>query len=220
MTPTRPSVTEADLSPGPEHRQLRALAQQAGLELDGHGNRVAGMARALGHAHRGAPPPVHLALGAQLHDIGKRHIPDTILDAPRRLTPAEWAVMRLHTLLGLEILCRALGHVPQDVADCVLLHHEHWDGSGYPIGLSGASIPLLARLVAIADFIDALASPRAYKPAMAPELVRTLVLRARGVKFDPILTDLALRIWPQLLRARAQADQPNGVTTKPAILKP
>ncbi|MBO1329458.1 HD domain-containing protein [Acetobacter suratthaniensis] len=220
MTPTRPSVTEADLSPGPEHRQLRALAQQAGLELDGHGNRVAGMAQALGHAHRGEPPPVHLALGAQLHDIGKRHIPDTILDAPRRLTPAEWAVMRLHTILGLEILCRALGHVPQDVADCVLLHHEHWDGSGYPIGLSGASIPLLARLVAIADFIDALASPRAYKSAMAPELVRTLVLRARGVKFDPILTDLALRIWPQLLRARAQADQPNGVTTKPAILKP
>lgn len=220
MTPICPSATKVELSPGSEHRQLRALAQQAGLYLDGHGNRVAGMAQALGHAHQGLPSTALLALGAQLHDIGKRHIPTEVLDAPRRLTPAEWTIMRLHTILGLEILCRALDEVPQDVADCVLLHHENWDGSGYPIGLSGAAIPLLARLVAIADFIDALASPRVYKSAMPPDLVRTLVLRGRGVKFDPILTDLALRIWPELLQARAQAGLPHAVTTDPAILKP
>ncbi|MFT8815950.1 HD-GYP domain-containing protein [Acetobacter fabarum] len=220
MTPTRPFVAAADLSPGPEHRQLWALANKVGLDLDGHGNRVAGMAQALGDAHQGLGSTALLTLGAQLHDIGKLTIPIEVLDAPRRLTPTEWAVMRLHTILGLEILCHALDDVPQDVADCVLLHHEHWDGSGYPIGLSGAAIPLLARLVAIADFIDALASPRVYKSAMAPEVVRTLVLRARGVKFDPILTDLALRIWPQLLRARAQAGLPHAVTMEPAILKP
>ncbi|MFT8700201.1 MAG: HD domain-containing phosphohydrolase [Acetobacter orientalis] len=220
MTPTRPSVTAADLPPGPEHRQLRALANKVGLDLDGHGNRVAGMAQALGHAHQGLGSTALLTLGAQLHDIGKLHIPIEVLDAPRRLTPAEWAVMRLHTVLGVEVLCRTLEEVPQDIADCVLLHHEHWDGSGYPIGLSGASIPLLAQLVAIADFIDALASPRAYKAAVAPDLIRSLVIRARGVKFDPILTDLALRIWPQLLRARAQAGLPHAVTMEHTILKP
>lgn len=220
MTPTRPSVTAADLPPGPEHRQLRALANKVGLDLDGHGNRVAGMAQALGHAHQGLDSTALLTLGAQLHDIGKLHIPIEVLDAPRRLTPAEWVIMRLHTVLGVEVLCRTLEEVPHDIVDCVLLHHEHWDGSGYPIGLSGASIPLLAQLVAIADFIDALASPRAYKAAVAPDLIRSLVIRARGVKFDPILTDLALRIWPQLLRARAQAGLPHAVTMEHTILKP
>ena len=79
---------------------------------------------------------------------------------------------------------------------------------------------MLAGLVGMADVMEAMAARRAYRSAKAPGLVRTLVLRARGVKCGPILTDLAWRIWPQLLRARAQADQPNGVTTKPAILKP
>ncbi|MBO1326214.1 HD domain-containing protein [Acetobacter sp. TBRC 12305] len=214
MTVRIPSVRQAAMAPATEPRQIWDLADVAGAELDGHGNRVASMAPLIfSEAGADARRLELIILGARLHDIGKRLIPPTILHAPRRLSPAEWAVMKLHPIFGLEIVCRLVHAVPQDVADCLLLHHEHWDGSGYPVGLSGATIPVPARVIAIADYIDALASPRDYKPAVSLRIVREMVLNERGRLFDPRLTDITLRLWDTLMQARRSADGRPAVTT-------
>jgi putative two-component system response regulator len=104
--------------------------------------------------------------GGYLHDIGKVGIPDTILFKPAKLTPEEWVVMRSHTTRGVEI-CRHLKTF-DPVVPIIRHHHERFDGSGYPDGLAGEQIPLVARVLQIADIYDALTSPRPYKPAFSP----------------------------------------------------
>jgi HD-GYP domain-containing protein (c-di-GMP phosphodiesterase class II) len=106
---------------------------------------------------------VALYRGAFLHDVGKVAIPDAILLNPTRLTPKQWTVMRSHTIRG-EQMCR---HIPalRQVLPIIRHHHERFDGSGYPDGLHGVQIPLLARVLQIADIYDALTSARPYKPA-------------------------------------------------------
>lgn len=105
--------------------------------------------------------------GGFLHDVGKVGIPDSILFKPGTLTAEEWIVMRTHTTRGVEI-CRHLQSL-QPVLPLIRHHHERWDGSGYPDGLRGEQIPLLARILQVADIYDALTSPRPYKPAFTPD---------------------------------------------------
>lgn len=125
-----------------------------------------------------------------LHDIGKVGIPDTILLKPGGLSDAEFAIMKQHTMIGAE----ALGDVCRDgagggfltmAAEVARSHHERFDGSGYPDGLSAEHIPLAARIVAVADVYDALTSVRVYKPAFATELARGMVEEQAGAHFDP-----------------------------------
>ena len=136
-----------------------------------------------------------LARSAPLHDIGKVGIPDAILQKPGKLTPAEWEIMKTHARLGCEAIDLAERDIDQPVEFLALAkeiahwHHERWDGSGYPDGLSGEAIPLSARLMALADVFDALISARVYKPPMSFDEARDTILAGRGSQFDPDVTD-------------------------------
>lgn len=134
----------------------------------GHCERIASGAVRLGR-RLGLPDADLSALrrGGVLHDIGKIGIPDAILLKPGRLTPHELAQMQQHTLIG-DQLCRGL-RLLQRVRPIVRSHHERLDGSGYPDGLKGSQIPLLAQIVAVVDVYDALTTARPYKPALSPD---------------------------------------------------
>ncbi len=138
---------------------------------------------------------------APLHDIGKIGVPDKILFKPGKLDAEEFAIMQTHPDLGrraIEAGERRLGASTfLDVAkDIAFTHHERWDGSGYPQGLSGTDIPLAGRLMAIADVYDALVSDRVYKKAMPHVQAVALILSERGRHFDPQLIDIFEKIAP------------------------
>ena len=146
-------------------------------------------------------------LTSPLHDIGKIGIPDDILLRPRKLTPAEWDIMKRHCVIGADILRQdasmwpslravsAAGLTDQSdgqrnpflemASSIALAHHEWWDGTGYPRRLSGEAIPLEARIVAVADVYDALSSARPYKPAFPEDTVLSIMEKKVGSHFDP-----------------------------------
>ncbi len=133
-----------------------------------------------------------IKLAAPLHDIGKVAIPDAILHKPGKLDADEWQLMQQHVQHGVEILKRSSRPLMRMGAEVALYHHERWDGTGYPQGLAGEQIPLVGRILAIADVFDALGSKRCYKPAWSQADIRDLLLQERGKHFDPQLTDLLL----------------------------
>ena len=138
-----------------------------------------------------------------LHDVGKIGIPDRILQKPGPLTAAERATMQRHTLIGHALMCD-LGDELLDLAAAIALnHHERMDGSGYPHGLSGASIPVESRMVAIADTFDALTSNRAYRPAFTEQKALEVLEQGRDSHFDGTLLDRFLAILPEIARAAA-----------------
>lgn len=141
---------------------------------------------------------------APMHDVGKIGIPDVILQKPGKLTPEEWAVMRRHPEIGAEILGEHASRMLCMARAVALGHHEKWDGSGYPAGLSGEAIPLAARIVAVADVFDALTSVRPYKPAWPVEQATTLLTEQSGRHFDPRLVAVFLELLPQILEIRAR----------------
>ncbi|NEW07434.1 response regulator [Paenibacillus sp. SYP-B3998] len=124
-----------------------------------------------------------------LHDLGKIGIPDDILLKPGRFTPEEFEHMKTHTTIGASILEGSLFPVLQLARTIALSHHEKWDGTGYPQGLKGEEIPLAGRIVAIADFYDALTHERPYKQAWSQEEALTEILKQRGIHFDPKVVD-------------------------------
>lgn len=132
---------------------------------------------------------------APLHDIGKIAIPDSILLKPGRLTPEEEVTMRSHVLYGSDAIKRTREFAPEDsfldfACEIVEFHHERWDGTGYPHGLSGPSIPLSARVMAVADVYDACISERPYKAPIPHAEVIKIIEGGRGTHFDPDLVDL------------------------------
>ena len=141
---------------------------------------------------------------APLHDVGKIKISDTILNKPGRLTDEEFATMQDHTRFGAEIVQDLLADVEEpeylEVAhDIALSHHERWDGTGYPSGIPGEEIPLCARIMALADVFDALYEDRVYKAGIRPmKLCLDIIEDARGLQFDPQITDVFLSLEPQL----------------------
>jgi len=126
----------------------------------------------------------HLWQSAYLHDLGKLCIPDAILQCSGRLTPEEWRMMQTHTTSGWALADQIPGLAPV-VLDVIRHHHEHWDGSGYPDGLAGSAIPLLARVVAVCDVYDALISERPYKNAWTVEATCQEIQAQSGYFFDP-----------------------------------
>ncbi len=129
-----------------------------------------------------------------LHDIGKVGIPDAILLKPGRLSEREFELMKQHSLIGARALQEVAGHGGQSgflsmAMDIARDHHERWDGSGYPYGLSGADIPLSARIAAVADVFDALTSVRVYKAAFTMEVARTMIENDAGTHFDPAIVE-------------------------------
>ena len=136
---------------------------------------------------------------SQLHDVGKIAIPDVILNKPGKLTEEEFEVMKTHVTEGVDAIERIMGGTEEhDFLDHALLiagtHHEKWDGSGYPLGMKGMSIPLVGRLMAIADVYDALISVRPYKSAFTHEEARKIIEDENGKHFDPALVDIFLNV--------------------------
>ncbi|MCE5307891.1 MAG: response regulator [Acidobacteriales bacterium] len=172
---------------------LFALAQaveQRDPYTDGHCERLSRYAVELGNA-LGLPRPQLLALhrGGFLHDIGKISVPDSILFKKSRLNEEEWTLMRSHTVRG-EAICRPMKNLAP-VLPIIRNHHERWDGSGYPDQLRGEGIPLLARILQIADIYDALTTERPYKVALSThEALEILGAETRCGWRDPELTAL------------------------------
>ena len=110
-----------------------------------------------------------LKLAAPLHDTGKVGIPHSILKSPNKLSDEEWEIMRQHTVIGHQILIKSDAPLFKLAAEVALGHHERWDGTGYPFGLTGQEIPQSARIVALADVFDALTMTRSYKPSWTVE---------------------------------------------------
>jgi response regulator RpfG family c-di-GMP phosphodiesterase len=186
----------------PTESILFALAQaveQRDHQTAGHCERLAFIGVAMGMAI-GLDRAQLLTLyrGGYLHDIGKVGIPDSILFKPGKLNAQEWITMRSHTARGEEI-CRPLDSL-KPVLPIIRHHHERWDGSGYPDGLSGDQIPLLARIVQVADIYDALISPRPYKPAL-PRTEALQIMREeteRGWR-DPEVVGLFLSLHEKVI---------------------
>ncbi len=169
--------------------------------------RMANYASALAAACGWGPDRCRLLeLAAPMHDTGKVGIPDAILRKPAKLDPAEWEVMKTHTTIGYEILRQSEAPIFRMAAEVALRHHEKWDGSGYPDGLAGDTIPLVARIVAIADVFDALTMKRPYKDAWPIERVVTTIEESAGQHFDPELAATFLAILPQILDIKAKWD--------------
>lgn len=150
-----------------------------------------------------------ITLSSVLHDIGKVGIPDSILLKPGKLSPEEFEIMKKHCIYGRDALVEA-EHDAGDVSfltmgqDIAHYHHEKWDGTGYPLGLSGSAIPFCARIVALADVYDALTSKRCYKSAFSHEQAREIILENRGTHFDPDVIDAFLEQEKEFKRIRLE----------------
>ena len=145
-----------------------------------------------------------LCKAAPLHDVGKIKIPDAILQKPGKLTPEEFDTMKLHTTHSRKIIETIIGdiedaHYVRLVEDIALYHHERWDGTGYPAGLTETNIPLSARIMAVADVFDALYEERCYKPPIRPiERIMQIMSEGRGTQFDPTIIDVFMGMLPTL----------------------
>lgn len=139
-----------------------------------------------------------MIVAAPLHDIGKIHIPDAVLNKPGCLSDDEFAVMKTHTTAGEELLKRAREELGESgylntAVEMAAYHHEWWNGRGYPYGISGEEIPLCARIMAVADVFDALTSKRCYKDAMPLEKAYAIIREESGTHFDPVVAKAFLR---------------------------
>ncbi len=183
---------------------LQALGAAIDLrdnETGGHSQRVCRysleIARAMGWQEKRLGT---LARGAYLHDIGKLGVPDGILLKPGPLTPEERKLMQRHSQIGYDLV----KDIPflADATDVVLMHHERFDGTGYPQALKGEQIPMSARIFAIADTLDAITSERPYQRASSFESAREVISRLSGTAFDPQVVNVFLSIredvWPTI----------------------
>jgi diguanylate cyclase (GGDEF)-like protein/putative nucleotidyltransferase with HDIG domain len=151
-----------------------------------------------------------LHAAALLHDIGKLAVPEHIISKPGRLTPEEFEKMKIHTLVGAEILERV--RFPYPVVPIVRAHHEKFDGSGYPMGLKGAEIPIGARILSAVDYLDALASDRQYRRALPLKDVMQKLAAESGKSFDPKVVEILQRRYQQLerLALAKSSEDPNA----------
>ncbi len=155
-------------------------------EIGGHARRVGAFATLLGDATGvSAEDRIVLRTGALLHDVGKAVIPNSVLTKHGSLSSAEWELVKSHTVVGHELVADL--EFPWDITPVVRSHHEHWDGSGYPDGLRGDDIPVVARLVCVADVFDALTSTRSYRPAMSASEALAVMQTMSGTILDPDL---------------------------------
>jgi putative two-component system response regulator len=168
-----------------------------------------------------------IAKSAPLHDIGKVGIPDHVLLKPGKLTSEEWIIMKTHARMGADAIDRAVADTHQPVKflayarEVALSHHERWDGSGYPEGLAGDTIPLAARLMALADVFDALISKRVYKLPVAFGSVREIMTEQRGKHFDPDLLDAFVDHFDDFCAiAREHPDDVEGIAGPAVQMSP
>ena len=176
-------------------QRLAAAAEFRDDETGKHTERVGELAARL--ASQMALPVERMDLirrAAPLHDVGKIGIPDSILRKAGRLTREERRIMQTHTTIGAAMLSGGHSALVKAAEQIARSHHERWDGSGYPDGISGESIPLEARLVAVADYFDALTHSRPYRAAWSVERTLKKIVAERGRHFDPTVVDALLSL--------------------------
>lgn len=214
---------------------MASLAETRDIETGNHIRRTQGYMRALAkqlqnhprfHAFLTDANIEMLFKSAPLHDIGKVGIPDKILLKPGKLTPVEFEIMKTHTTLGKDAIEHAEETLGANVdflriaKEIALSHHEKWDGSGYPQGLSGDAIPVSARLMAVADVYDALISRRVYKEPMPHAEAMEIILRGKGAHFDPDIIDAFVEAQDSLKAiAEKYADTDKDLAHKEKILE-
>lgn len=142
---------------------------------------------------------------ALLHDMGKLAIPEHILNKPGKLSPAEFDKMKRHADIGADLLSSI--RFPYPVVPIVRYHHENWNGTGYPSGLSGADIPLGARILSVVDCFDALTSDRPYRPRLSDEEAFQIIRDRRGTMYDPLVVDTFVRVHTEISPAAIKAGQ-------------
>jgi len=152
-----------------------------------------------------------LMMAAPMHDIGKIGIADSILLKPGKLTEDEYEVMKTHTHIGATILSNPKSDLIKLARSVAITHHEKWDGSGYPYGLSGSDIPIEGRIVALADVFDALTSERPYKKAWSIQEAIDHLQSQSGRHFDPSLVDILIAELPKLLLIKEQFSEDTTV---------
>jgi putative nucleotidyltransferase with HDIG domain len=159
----------------------------------------------------------NLEFGALLHDVGKVAIPKDIINKPGKLDPAEWTIVKTHTVEGQRMLDRVGGFM-REVGVIVRSHHERWDGSGYPDGLAGDGIPLEARIVACCDAWNAMTTTRSYRDAMPISDAVAEMRRSAGTQFDPRVVDALLeRVLDHASSSiGAEPRRSGGLTSQPA----
>ena len=162
-------------------------------ETEEHCGRLVEISKMIGEALKLSERELdELALLAKLHDIGKVGIPERILLNPGKLSEAEWAEMKKHPEVGYRIALAAPELEP--IAEYILYHQEHWDGKGYPKNLAGEKIPLLSRIIAIADAYDAMTQDRVYRKAMTHEAALEEIKKNAGTQFDPQIAMLFIEV--------------------------
>ena len=163
-----------------------------------HSIRVSQMCRRLAlMIHLPYPQIVSAVIAAGAHDIGKVGIPDCILLKEGRLDSQEFDVIKRHPEIGADILRKIHGF--EEIATGVLHHHERWDGTGYPDGQAGLEIPLVSRMIALCDSIDAMRSNRSYREGMTDFDCRREIEKNSGIMYDPELTSICLSNWDFLV---------------------
>lgn len=149
---------------------------------------------------------------APLHDIGKIHVPDNILNKPGKLTDMEFAIMKAHTTVGSRIIQEAIDMVPEsgylaEAKNLAEYHHEKWNGNGYPHGIAGEEIPLSARIMAVADVFDALVSRRSYKKPFSFEKAMSIIQEDAGTHFDPLVAKAFLASKEEVRKVMDEFDK-------------
>lgn len=186
-------------------KRLRAAAEFKDDETGSHIERMSLYAQLLSRAAGLSEAEATLVQqAAPMHDVGKIGIPDRILLKPTPLTPDEWRVMRMHPGIGAGIIGKHDAPILKIARRIALTHHEKWDGTGYPRGLKGEEIPMVGRIVALADVFDALTSERPFKPAWPVENAIAYIREQTGRHFDPRLAGLFLELMPEILKIRAE----------------
>jgi putative two-component system response regulator len=173
-----------------------------------HLERIRGYIQVLGRGLGLTQNEVQLiSVACQLHDIGKVGLPEALLLQQGQYSDAEMHKIKRHTTIGAEILSNSASPLLQVGETIALNHHERWDGSGYPHGITGEEIPLSARLCAIADVFDALTTPRPYKKEISPEDAWRLIAGASGTLFDPQLVEVFTDELPSLLKVKKSVEK-------------
>ena len=200
----RSYASKVELSYDSTLKALMAALDAKDSGTQGHSERVSRLTVTLAK-EMGVPKErlVDIERGALLHDIGKIGVPDQVLLKPGTLNEGEWEAMQKHPLLAGLMISKV--EFLEGALPILLYHHERFDGSGYPFGLQGESIPLEARIFAVVDAYDAMTSDRPYRKGMSPEAALAEIQRYAGVQFDPIVAEAFARVVARMQSAAEQA---------------
>jgi putative two-component system response regulator len=197
------AMEELRLSRQETVERLAKAIEMHDFSTGGHVDRIARVAAFLGAKLGLDAERVHLLrVAAPMHDVGKLATPGEILRKSGPLTPTERKEMQRHTVVGHEILANSKSELLRLAARIALTHHERYDGTGYPHGLSAEEIPIEGRITAVADVFDALLSDRCYRPAMTVEETVEVLKEGRGTHFDPEVVDALIDGLAEVLRLR------------------